>query len=165
MPGTYEPIATTTLGSGVSSYTFNSIPQTYTDLVLIIGNFGNTANNWAGAIRLNGDSSSIYSWTSIWASQAGKNTERYNNYSTIPLSSAGFSGGETDSIQIVDIFSYSDTTRHKIVLTRNGTGYREVQGGVASYRSNSAITSLLFYTSANQFTSGTTLTLYGIKAA
>lgn len=165
MPGTYEPIATTTLGSGVSSYTFNSIPQTYTDLVLIISNFGNTVDYWAGAIRLNGDSSSIYSWTSIYSSGSGVSNERYNNYSAIPLSSAGFTANATKSLQIVDIFSYSDTTRHKIVLTRNGTGPREIQGGVASYRSNNAITSLLFFTSSNQFTAGTTLTLYGIKAA
>jgi len=33
---TYEPIANTTFGSTTSSYTFSSIPSTYTDLFLVI---------------------------------------------------------------------------------------------------------------------------------
>jgi hypothetical protein len=36
MPATYEPIATTTLGTAAAFITFSSIPATYTDLRLVI---------------------------------------------------------------------------------------------------------------------------------
>ena len=35
MASTYTPIATTTFASTATSYTFSSIPTTYTDLVLV----------------------------------------------------------------------------------------------------------------------------------
>jgi len=41
---TYEPIASQTLGSAASSVTFSSIPQGYTDLVLVLNVKGSTAN-------------------------------------------------------------------------------------------------------------------------
>jgi hypothetical protein len=35
MPATYEPIATTTLGTAAATITFSSIPATYSDLMQI----------------------------------------------------------------------------------------------------------------------------------
>jgi len=53
MPKTYEPIATTTLGSNQTTITFSSIPSTYTDLV-IVSNMGTTTASYP-FIRFNGD--------------------------------------------------------------------------------------------------------------
>jgi hypothetical protein len=44
MPATYEPIATTTLGTAAASITFSSIPATYTDLRLISGHKASTTS-------------------------------------------------------------------------------------------------------------------------
>jgi hypothetical protein len=58
---TYEPIATTTLGTSESSVTFSSISGSYTDLVLICA-VKNTANNGDEvAFQLNSDTGSNYS--------------------------------------------------------------------------------------------------------
>jgi len=52
---TYTPIASVTLSSAQASVTFSSIPQTYTDLVLVVN--GSTATSmvkyasWAMALR------------------------------------------------------------------------------------------------------------------
>ena len=54
MPVTYEPIATATLGTAANSYTFSSIPSTFTDLVLVVDVIEATANNYG--IRINGNS-------------------------------------------------------------------------------------------------------------
>ena len=56
---TYTPIATQTLGSAAASVTFSSIPQGYTDLVLV-----DNVKSASGAgdseldVRFNGDSGS-----------------------------------------------------------------------------------------------------------
>jgi hypothetical protein len=62
---TYEPIASQTLGSAVSSVTFSSIPQNYTDLILVV-NYGISANNFGARIRFNGDTGSNYSDSFIY---------------------------------------------------------------------------------------------------
>ena len=63
MTTTYEFIAKNVLSSNTSSITFSSIPQTYTDLVLII-NGGNTGAVQV-AIRFNGDTGNNYSNQSL----------------------------------------------------------------------------------------------------
>jgi len=42
---TYTPIASQTLGSAASSVTFSSIPQGYTDLVLVINSVAASSTN------------------------------------------------------------------------------------------------------------------------
>jgi hypothetical protein len=64
MPITYEPIATNTLGSATATVTFSTISGSYTDLILVISAF--TGDDLAAyTIRLNGDTGSNYSVTSL----------------------------------------------------------------------------------------------------
>lgn len=58
MPATYEPIATVTATGGSSILVMDSIPQTYTDLVLIAS--GNTTIDDEFQLRFNSDSGSNY---------------------------------------------------------------------------------------------------------
>ena len=70
MAATYEPIATTTLGSAASSITFNSIPATYTDLrVVLVGTTTATANCW---LTFNSDGATNYSDTFLYSNQKSK---------------------------------------------------------------------------------------------
>ena len=64
MPATYEPIATTTLGSAVNSFTFSSIPNTYTDLVLVVV-VPTAASSGTFGLRFNSDTASNYSHTTL----------------------------------------------------------------------------------------------------
>jgi len=53
---TYTPIATQTLSSAVTSVTFSSIPQTYTDLILVM-NVTNSSATVYKALQFNTDTS------------------------------------------------------------------------------------------------------------
>jgi hypothetical protein len=59
----YTPIATYTIPTTVGSYTFNSIPATYTDLVIVTNAIG--ASDADFSIRFNSDTSSLYSMTGL----------------------------------------------------------------------------------------------------
>ena len=62
MASTYEPIATTTLGSAASSITFSSIPATYTDLRLVLVHTP-SASTGNAQMQFNSDTATNYSYT------------------------------------------------------------------------------------------------------
>ena len=59
--------------------------------------------------------------------------------------------------------NYANTTTYKTVLTRASSNGDIVMANVSTWRSTSAITSLVY--AGATFNSGTVFTLYGIKAA
>ena len=160
---TYTPIATTTLGSAASSYTFSSIPGTYTDLVLILST--KTSSSGAGvSVRFNGDTGSNYSWTEISGNGSAASSARGTNTTSIfncgSTSTADFQAG------IMSFNNYSNTTTYKTVLSRGQdttNGY--VQSHVGTWRSTAAINSVTVLANSGNLTTGCTFTLYGIAAA
>ena len=166
MPATYEPIATQTLGSAVTSITFSSIASTYTDLRLVL--VGVNSALYAGAFfRLNGDSASNYSTTAIYGNGSSATSYRSSNANQVDLFGAW--GGNTSIPQMttVDLFSYTGSTFKTFLWTNsndiNGSGV--VTNGVGLYRSTTAITQISINCSTGNWNTGTTATLYGIKAA
>lgn len=165
MASTYEPIATTTLGSAASSITFSSIPGTYTDLRLTIVTPTGTGDFIE--LRFNGSSATNYSWNCLGGDGASPFSQRGTTLTQVRI---GTSMGSTtlSTYAFADIFSYADST-YKSVLSqsgndRNGTG--EVRAYVGLWRSTSAITSILIKgDSGLNLATGTTATLYGIKSA
>jgi len=162
MTATYDCIATTTLGSAQSSVTFSSISGSFTDLVLIC-NTQRTAN--AGnpiRFRYNSDSGSNYSQTNMWGNGSSANSDRLTNttYQEIfglPVSSAF-------STQIVNIQNYSNATTYKTSLLRGNNASQQVIQIVGLWRNTNAITAIEIFVAADNIASGSTFTLYGIKA-
>ena len=163
MPATYEPIATTTLGSAASTITFSSITSSYTDLRLVLVCRTTTANN-APLIRFNSDTGSNYSGTFIYGDGATATSSRSTSATFI-------SPGDVRSDQWVfiatDIFSYAGST-NKTVLTEN-SGDRNGSGLVyrfcSLWRNTAAINAIsITAPSSDTFITGTTATLYGIKS-
>jgi hypothetical protein len=162
---TYEPIATTTLGSSTSTITFSSIPATYTDLRLIM--VAQTATVVGGTLTVNG-STSGYSRTSLNGNGSAASSSATTSATGIPLGSGNGLATTADSAWTMielDFMSYAGSTYktilHKWSNDKNGSGQSIVQ--VALWQSTSAITSINF--AIIGMVVGTTATLYGIKAA
>lgn len=169
MPSTYEPIATTTLGSNQSEITFSNIPQTYTDLVLI-GAGTATTGGASFYCRVNGDNTSKYCYAYLLSNgtavTGGTTTEQSNG-----LGLGGFLGYSTDQFRIVSNFlNYSNTS---ILKTSFSFGVQAKGGNnptadyiINYYNSTSAITSLTIrINAAYNYEASTTFTLFGILKA
>lgn len=164
MPSTYEPIATQTLGSTAANVTFSSIPSTYTDLVLIIA-ARNTTATYTATIRLNGDSGANYSSTQLYGdgSSAGSNRDTSRTSIDNIYAASSADAANVFSSTNVSIMNYNNATTYKTVLSRSNLSI-QVAASVGLWRSTSAITSVGIF-SATTFATGSTFTLYGIKAA
>jgi hypothetical protein len=170
MPRTYEPIQTQTIGTAVATITLSSIPQTYTDLV-VVASVGNTLTSANMQIRFNSDTASNYSQTTLAGDGSGAvASNRYSGATNIsPIEREEMSDiANTYSLSIINIGNYSNTTTYKSTLSRSSTPNSsspgtDVQAGL--WRSTAAITSITLLVNTGSFTVGSTFTLYGIKAA
>jgi hypothetical protein len=165
MATTYEPIATASIGTGGASFT--SIPNTYTDLRLVVvaaGDGGTTQLR----INLNNDSNFIYSFTTLSgngstasSARATDNSRWSTGLEELPGSSTGF------GLTILDLFSYAGSTNKTALWEasgdRNGSGL--VVRQVCIYNSTSAINRIDILATSRNYASGSTATLYGILKA
>ena len=165
---TYEPIQTQTLGTAVASVTFSSIPQTYTDLILV-NYFATTTINEDAYVQFNSDTGSNYSRTHVRGNGTSAGSGRATNqtYILIDLDSSG-STLNTGLQTNVQILNYSNTTSNKTLLSRSGTTGGSFTGTsliAGLWRNTAAISTILVGCTTNTFVVGSTFTLYGIKAA
>jgi hypothetical protein len=166
MASTYEPIATTTLGTAASSITFSSIPATYTDLRVVFVGYAGSGTYANFRVTFNSDNGSNYSRTTLGGNGSTTSSYASTSQAYIDLGLANLSNS-LPSMHTIDVFSYAGSTNKTILLNSsmdfNGSGAEEVLVGL--WRSTSAINTLKIATSANTYIAGTTATLYGIKNA
>lgn len=164
MPATYEPIATTTLGSAAAEITFSSIGSTYTDLRVSFVTASGTSANTA-YIRFNGDTATNYSRTSIYGNGTSALSNQTSTANRIALPTVLLAS--TPEFISCDVFSYAGSTYKTCLATQNSdaNGSGTVNYLVGLWRSTSAITSLTLGNNGGTFATGTTATLYGIKNA
>lgn len=166
---TYEAIASyTTSGSSTTSYTFTSIPSTFTDIVLI----GSTKLTSGGAgndsIQLNGEtSSSYYSFTIMYGTGSTAGSYRRSSsgtpYSGIVIDDT--TSSEYNTINF-NLMNYSNTSVYKTIVGRYGVVGSTVGATVGLWQKTEAINSIKINAGGvGTWAADTTFTLYGIKAA
>jgi len=169
MPLTYEPIATTTATTNVTNIDFTNISQNYTDIVAIA-----TVKTTTGVLGLMAqvgnnsfDSGSNYSYTSLWGDGTTADSNRGSNQTAMFFDYYGSPTTNDYHIAVIHFQNYSNTTTNKTVVSRSNRAGSGVDINVNLWRSNSAINQIRFTCDFNQIrvAEGSTITLYGIKAA
>ena len=108
---TYEPLVTTTLSSVAASVTFSSIPQTYTDLVLICSyRDTRTAVYSYPGVRFNSNTGSTYSITRVFGDGTSTYSQRQSSQTSIQIGE-GTGANSTAGIYVpmtIQIQNYSE---------------------------------------------------------
>lgn len=161
---TYTPIATTTLGTAASSYTFSSISGSYTDLILIFNGYGSSGTTNINMQVGNGsvDTATNYSYTALYGTGAVAGSSRASTTSSMIL---GYLQTTDGANVITQIQNYSNTTTYKTLIARANTTSYEIDLTAGLWRSTSAINTIKLNISSGNFVAGSTFTLYGILAA
>lgn len=173
----FDPAATFLIqrisGSGASTITFSSIPQTYSSLQIrytgrLIFNGGGAIYN--ANINFNADSGANYTWHAIRATGSGVFAYGSTSQTKILLDSTFPDAGvlsNTFGTVITDIHDYASTNKNKTVRSingfdANGSGQIWLQSGL--WLSTAAISSITIANNGGYtFNSSSTFALYGMK--
>lgn len=170
---TYVPLATTTIGTAVASYTFTSISAAYTDLVLVISARSATAAVADSALLQVGDgsidTSSVYSRIRLLGQGSGTGSSAPRSaVANIDLDglAANTATAGTQGTIIINFQNYSNTTTHKTILARPNVTGAYVEAVVGLWRATNAINQIKISTgSTANIMVDSTFSLYGILGA
>jgi len=163
MTATYDSIATTTLGSNANSVSFTSISGTYTDIVIV----AQTKNSSTAAntrVTFNSDTGSNYSYTRLSGDGSSATSGSAINAAFIGIDTQAANDTTFNQVFIFQVSNYSNSTTYKTSLSRANNASYGTNTTVGAWRSTNAITSVTFTPDGGQYATGTTFTLYGIKA-
>lgn len=157
--GTFSKIGSYTTSGSATTYTFSSIPQTFTDLV-IVGYCKAVAPGGATFVRFNGDSASNYSRVRILGTGSAASSVRVSNETKVAVDAPSYEWSNFT----VHVMDYSNSTTYKTTLNRaNSSDYITAQAG--GWRNTAAITSVTLVIDGGNYVDGSVFTLYGIEAA
>ena len=165
MTATYDRIATQTLGSNTYTVTFSSIPATYTDLVLVCSvRDTNGSGTISADMQLNSDSGSNYSTTVLRGN--GSTADSLRSTSSTVMTYNYYPNGATSAFGTVifNLMNYANTTTNKTVLIRSNNPEGNLTANVSLWRNTAAINTVAVRSNTAFFVTGSTFTLYGIKA-
>ena len=160
---TYVALDTQTLTSTAATVIFSSIPQGYTDLVLISRPLV-TSSAYDLVVRFNGDTASNYSNTILSGTGSSAISAKLSNQTIMYLDYYGVID-TTQTNRIINIMNYSNSTTYKTVLSRANNAGSGTDAIVGLWRNTAAITSLvLIAQTGGTFAAGSTFSLYGIAS-
>ena len=160
----------TVSGTSTTTVTFDSIPSSYTDLI-IVADFATSAAGAQTVFYFNGVTTGTpYSSIEVYGTGTSATSSKFSNQNYIWLSSAIGSGavlGQTN--MTINVQNYANTTTNKSVLTRQNSNSGTYPGTLANagaWRSTAAINSVSIKADiySTTFVAGSTFSLYGVQA-
>jgi hypothetical protein len=167
---TYVALDTKTLGTAVPTVTFTSIPQGYTDLVLVTQPAISSGNDNMRIRVGNGsvDTGSNYSWTALTGNGTRALSDRASNQTSILSDYDAYMQTTLgNSTKVIHFQNYSNTTTFKTILSRSSNAPVGTDALVNTWRSTAAINTITLFLNggAANFAVGSTFTIYGISNA
>ena len=174
MPGSYESIATVTVGSGGASYIeFTSIPSTYSHLQVraIMKNTTGGNDSWSASANMyfNTDTTStnyarhfVYGYGTGVTAGGGADSNAF----------VGFIPGNGQSgifgAAVIDVLDYANTNKYKTIRSIAGADSNNVDSefvGLLSglWKNTAAVSSIRIYCGANSFAQYSSFALYGVN--
>jgi hypothetical protein len=178
--GTYESIATVTVGSGgSSSIEFTSIPADYTHLQIrgIARSTNGSVNGISTYVRFNSDTGSNYSYHGLTTYQGASSAIDVFGAanSTFALDGAMPNSGLLSNMfnaTVIDVLDYANTNKYKTTRSLSGydfngatTGYSYLGLYSSNWRSTSAVSTITLLGASDNFAQYSQFALYGIKGA
>ena len=155
IPTSYESIATATGTGSSGTITFSSIPSTYTSLQIRYTNRMGAAGD-SILMRFNSDSGTNYARHAFYGTGSVVTASAQSSVTATNIGS-WFNGADTTQPQvgIIDIHNYAVTTQN--------SGDVDLVSGL--WMNTAAVSTITFSVVGNTFSTGSTFSLYGIKAA
>ena len=166
--GTYDSIATVTIGSAQSTISFSSIPSTYKHLQVRFASIN--ASSQSIIMQLNSDTASNYAKHALIGTGASANAYGFATQSYINIQGYAAAGATPNPVVgVVDILDYGNTNKYKTAraiagFDANGSGEIGLMSGL--WQSTSAVSTITFkLESGGNFNQYSSFALYGIKGA
>lgn len=145
---TYTPIASISVTSATASVTFAGIPQTFTDLVLVVS--AKHVNTGSGRLDMtfNGDTAGNYSVTRMWSNTTTTTSDKFANQAALDIGFLSGTGGSGNGVSVVNFQNYSNATTYKSILCKwnsephETASSRYILAEVGQWRNTAAVTSI-----------------------
>jgi hypothetical protein len=164
----FVAIATTTVTSGVTTITFNSIPSTYAHLQVRFMSINAAAQSVI--MQFNGDTGSNYAKHSLNGNGVSAYGQGYATQSYFNVQGYRVAGSTPNPVVgIVDILDYSNTNKNTTArmlsgFDANGSGEVSLNSGL--WMNTAAVSSILIrLESSGTINANSHFALYGIKSA
>jgi hypothetical protein len=156
--GTYIALANLTLSGTDASITFDSIPNTYRDLVVIMNTDSSTQADLY--MRFNGDTGNNYNRVTGQGNGSVASENFSTNAAFMRLNGSADLATDFSQNARIEILDYV-ANKHKCVISRTNSSFG-VDFTAGRWASTNAVTSVTIYPSSGDFLSGSTFALYGI---
>ena len=174
VPQTYELISTTVLGSNQPSVTFSNLgtySSTYKHLqIRSVARTAQSSNTRAIGVRVNGISTSSYSWhllegdsSSVVSAAAANQTNGFIGHLAASGAAANIFGASV--IDILDPFSSTKNTTLRGLSGATTSGENRVRLYSTLFNSTATVTSITLYSEdlTSNLVAGSRFSLYGIR--